>query len=242
MEEGRSDSRRPGGRARILSPCPIQPRRPVRGDGDQPTRSPSPRRCRARTVRPALLGVTGSARPSRWQRSSRRPTANARDRPQQDAGRAALCRVPRVLPAQRRRVIRQLLRLLPARGVPSPERYVHREGLEPQRRDRPVAARGDLRAVRAARCDHRRERLVHLWPRPPSTTAPRARAARRRQDRREPCCAPRRPLVPAQRPGADPRPVPVRGDMLELQPASRTGRPYRVSLGDEVERISEWTC
>ena len=43
--------------------------------------------------------------------------AGARDRPQQDAGRAALQRVPRVLPRQRGRVLRLLLRLLPARGV-----------------------------------------------------------------------------------------------------------------------------
>src|SRR3954471_14964305 len=42
--------------------------------------------------------------------------AGARDRPQQDARGAALQRVPRVLPAQRRRVLRLLLRLLPARG------------------------------------------------------------------------------------------------------------------------------
>ena len=41
----------------------------------------------------------------------------ARDRPQQDARRPALQRVPRVLPRQRRRVLRLLLRLLPARGV-----------------------------------------------------------------------------------------------------------------------------
>ena len=46
--------------------------------------------------------------------------ADARPRPQQDARRPALRRVPRVLPRQRRRVLRQLLRLLPARGVPAP--------------------------------------------------------------------------------------------------------------------------
>ena len=45
------------------------------------------------------------------------PAAGARDRAQQDARRAALQRVPRVLPRQRGRVLRLVLRLLPARGV-----------------------------------------------------------------------------------------------------------------------------
>ena len=95
-----------------------------------------------------------------------------RPRPQQDARRAALRRVPRVLPGEQGRVLRQLLRLLPARGVPAPQRHVHREGLVAQRRDRPAAARRDPRAVRAARRDHRRLGLVHLRPRRArSTTA-----------------------------------------------------------------------
>ena len=57
------------------------------------------------------------------------PAADAGAGPQQDARRAAVQRVPRVLPGQRRRVLRQLLRLLPAGGVPAPARHVHREGL-----------------------------------------------------------------------------------------------------------------
>ena len=65
-------------------------------------------------------------------------------------------RVPRVLPGQRRRVLRQLLRLLPARGVPAPERHVHREGLVTERRDRPAPPRRDPRPLRAPRRDHRR--------------------------------------------------------------------------------------
>ena len=40
-----------------------------------------------------------------------------RVRAQQDAGGAAVFRVPRVLPEERGRVLRQLLRLLPARGL-----------------------------------------------------------------------------------------------------------------------------
>ena len=88
--------------------------------------------------------------------------ADAGHRPQQDACRAALQRVPRVLPAQRGRVLRQLLRLLPARGVPAVDRHVHREGLLDQRRHRPAAARGDRGAVR---------------PRATSSSSPRSRAS-----------------------------------------------------------------
>ena len=90
------------------------------------------------------------------------------------------------------------------------QRHVHREGLVPQRRDRPAAPRGDPRAVRAARRDHRRERVVHLRPRRPGRLRrDRAQAAGRRQvPARRRAAPPRRPPVPAQRPGAHARPVP----------------------------------
>ena len=86
----------------------------------------------------------------------------AGDRPQQDAGGAALQRVPRVLPRQRRRVLRQLLRLLPARGLRAGAGPLHREGLLDQRRDRPAAPRRHGLAVRAQGRDHRRLGLLHL--------------------------------------------------------------------------------
>ena len=69
---------------------------------------------------------------------------------EQDAGGAALLRVPRVLPEQRGRVLRLLLRLLPARGLRSVARPVHREGLLDQRAHRADAAVGDQGAPRAA--------------------------------------------------------------------------------------------
>ena len=55
---------------------------------------------------------------------------------------AARRRVPGVLPAQSRRVLRVVLRLLPARGVHPVVRHVHRERQLDQRRDRPAAALG----------------------------------------------------------------------------------------------------
>ena len=88
--------------------------------------------------------------------------ALAGDRPQQDAGGAALQRVPRVLPRQRGRVLRLLLRLLPARGLRPGTGPLHREGLLDQRRDRPPAPRRDGGAVRPPRRDHRRLGLLHL--------------------------------------------------------------------------------
>jgi 3-deoxy-7-phosphoheptulonate synthase len=62
---------------------------------------------------------------------------------QQDAGGAALRRVQVVLPRQRDRVLRQLLRLLPARGLRADDRHVHREGRLDQRGDRAHAQLGD---------------------------------------------------------------------------------------------------
>src|SRR3954470_17808923 len=91
--------------------------------------------------------------------------AGTRDRAQQDARRAALQRVPRVLPVQRGRVLRLVLRLLPARGLRAAGGSVHREGLVAERRHRAAAARGDLCALHPARRRRRRLGVVHLRPR-----------------------------------------------------------------------------
>ena len=69
------------------------------------------------------------------------------------------------LPEQRGRVLRELLRLLSARGVRRRARSLHREGLLHKRRDRPAAARRHLSAVPAPRRRHRRQRELHLRPR-----------------------------------------------------------------------------
>ena len=79
---------------------------------------------------------------------------------------AQLCNEFRTyFPAQRGRVLRLLLRLLPARGVRPEQGPLHREGLGDQPGDRPPAALGDGGAVRPARRADRRQRLVHLRPR-----------------------------------------------------------------------------
>ena len=136
--------------------------------------------------------------------------ADAGDRPQQDPGRPALQRVPRVLPAQRGRVLRQLLRLLPARGLPADVRHLHREGQLDQRRHRPAAARRHGCAVLAARRADRCLGVVHLRHglagelRADGAVPGGRRRAAARGDARE---AGLDPVLP-QRRGAGPRQVP----------------------------------
>ena len=78
---------------------------------------------------------------------------------------AQLCaRVPRVLPAKRRRVFRLLLRLLPARSLHPADRHLHRKRQPDQRRDQPPAPLRHARPAGAPRRDRRRLRLLHLRP------------------------------------------------------------------------------
>ena len=91
-----------------------------------------------------------------------RPAPGAGDRPQQDAGGAALQRVPRVLPRQRGRVLRQLLRLLPARGLRPAAGPLHREGL----------ARSTTRSTACAT-----RRPPRCWPAATWSSSPRSRAS-----------------------------------------------------------------
>ena len=65
-------------------------------------------------------------------------------------------------PRQRRRVLRQLLRLLPARSLHPVERRLHRKGSHHQRRARQAAPLRHQVAVRAPRLRHRRQRELHL--------------------------------------------------------------------------------
>ena len=113
-----------------------------------------------------LLGVTGSRQDVHdGERHRARAAAHAGAGAQQDARRAALRRVPRVLPAQRGGVLRLVLRLLPARGVRALDRHVHREGLVDQRAHRADAPVGDEGAARAPDVDHRRDGVGDLRPR-----------------------------------------------------------------------------
>ena len=82
---------------------------------------------------------------------------------------------------------------------------------------------------------------MHLRPRCPGRLRrdrPQAADRRKVPARRGPA-PPRRPPVPAQRPGARPGRFRVRGDTLELQPASEEFVIRVEFFGDEVERITE---
>ncbi len=131
-------------------------------------------------------------------------------RPEQDAGRTALRRDEGVLPGERGRVLRLLLRLLPAGGVRPAHRHLHREGQLHQRADRPDAPRRDPGAARAQRRDPGGLGLLHLRHRRGGELLAddpdaRRRAARRAARDHPP---PGRAAVQAQRRQLRPRLVP----------------------------------
>ena len=136
--------------------------------------------------------------------------ADVDPRSQQEPRRPARAGDARVLPEQPGRVLRQLLRLLPARGVHPVERHLHREGLVDQRRDRSPAALGDGCAAHTPRRDRRRVGQLHLrHGQPRRVQGPAARHQRRRRLRhaRHPAAA-RRHAVRPQRRRARARQVP----------------------------------
>ena len=158
--------------------------------------------------------------------------ADARPGPQQDPGRPALRRVPRVLPEQRRRVLRQLLRLLPAGGVPAPVRHVHREGLAAAtRRSTGSATRRPTRSSSGATSSSSPRSAASTASARRSTTGPPSCASSAgRQYRRD---AVLRHLVDLQYQRNDQAlqraRFRVRGDTLELSPGVRgPPRPGRV--------------
>ena len=75
--------------------------------------------------------------------------ADARHGAEQDARRAARLRAAGLPARQRGRLLRELLRLLPARSLRSLDRHLHREGLLDQRGGREAAPRGDRGAALA---------------------------------------------------------------------------------------------
>ncbi len=159
-----------------------------------------------------------------------RAEAGAGDRPQQDARGPAVQRVPHLLPAQRGRVLRLLLRLLPARGLRPEQGPVHREGLGDQPGDRPPAPLGHGGAVRPARRGDRRERVVHLRPGIAGGLRREPPDARQGRDDRPRRAAPEARVDPvhAQRHGAGARDVPgPRRDARDLPGVRRDRVPDR---------------
>ena len=159
--------------------------------------------------------------------------ARADPRAQQDARGPAVQRVPDVLPAQLGRVLRLLLRLLPAGGLRPVAGPLHREGLGDQPGDRPAAPRRHRLAVRPPRRDHRGlacRRSSASARRRPTTPTSRSSSRAASQDRDELLRKLVSPAVHAQRHGARPRDVPrARGHAGGL-PGLRGDRVPRVVL------------
>ena len=113
-----------------------------------------------------LLGVTGSGKTftdgERDPRASSKPTLVISHNKTLAA--QLYSEFKQFFPRQRGRVFRQLLRLLPARGLHPADGHLHREGFVDQRGDRAAAALHHLRAALAPRRDRGRQRLVHLRP------------------------------------------------------------------------------
>ena len=136
------------------------------------------------------------------------PAAGPGDAAQQDAGGPVRQRAAPAVPGQRGRVLRLLLRLLPARGLRPADRHLHREGLLDQRGGRAAAPLGDQLAADPARRDRGRHGLLHLRPRHPAgVRRPDAPGQGRRGAR------PRRHAAPAGRDAIHPQ----RHDLLPRQ-------------------------
>ena len=177
------------------------------------------------------------------QRHRARPAPDARHRAQQDAGRAAVQRVPHVLPGQRGRVLRLLLRLLPARGV-RPERATStsRRTRRSTRRStgcatpRPPPASPAATSSSSPRCRHLRPRLARDLRR--EHADPQAR--RDHRPRRAAAQARRRSSTRATTSRSGRANFRVRGETLEVFPAYAETAYRATFFGDEVERLQHF--
>ena len=147
-------------------------RRPLRGHQRLPTgRRPAHSHRRSGAPGAPRRPQHGAAgrdrhRQERHDRLAHREAAAAgpRDRSQQDPVRSARQGVPRADAQQRGRILRQLLRLLPARGLYRADRHLHREGLVGQRGGRAAAALGHDVAAHPPRRDRGGDRQRDLRP------------------------------------------------------------------------------
>ena len=70
-----------------------------------------------------------------------------------------------LLPAERGRILRLLLRLLPAGSLHSRRRHLHRKRSHHQRRARQASSLRHALSLRTSRLHHHRQRQLHLRPR-----------------------------------------------------------------------------
>ena len=165
--------------------------------------------------------------------------AHPGDGAEQDARRPAGERAARDVAAQRRRVLRLVLRLLPARGVHRADRHLHREGQLDQRRRRAAAALGDVESAVPPRRGGGGVGVVHLRPGHPAVLpGPLGRAAGRQEVPRD---ALLRLLVDVQYTRNDMAftrgSFRVRGDTVEIIPAYEELAVRIEFFGDEIEEL-----
>ena len=187
--------------------APFQPT----GDQPQAIERSSPGSPRGRSTRSCWAPPARARRPPSPGSSSRCRQAHARAGPQQDAGGAALQRVPRLLPGQRRRVLRQSYfdYYQPEAYLPRSDTYIEKDSSRNDEIDklrhaatRALFERKDVIIVASVTC-------IYGLGAPVDYGATVAAAARRRPLPAGRRAAPAgRPPVPAQRPGPQPRQVP----------------------------------
>ena len=161
--------RQVGGRHHLQNP------ERIRAQGRPAHRDP-----RARGRREGFRARSGAARRHGVRQDLHHGAGDRRDQPprphpgaEQDPGGAALRRVQELLPRQRCRIFRILLRLLSARGLRAAVGHLHREGIDHQRADRPDAPRRHPVAAGA------RTTSSSSPPCPASTASARSRPTRR---------------------------------------------------------------
>ena len=223
-----------GGSASSWSPTTSRP-------ATSPPPSPSWSRASTASERDqVLLGVTGSGKTFTMAKiieATQRPALILA--PNKTLAAQLYSEFKQLLPGQRGRVLRQLLRLLPARGLRPADRHLHREGQLDQRADRPHAPLGHAGDPGARRRHRRGLGLLHLRHRlgrdlHGHDLHPERRPAGRRGAS---CCADLVALQYKRNDAAFERGTfRRRGDTLEIFPAHYEDRAWRISLfGDEIE-------
>ena len=201
--------------------------------GDQPAAiAEITRRIEAGTQDVVLLGATGTGKTATvaWVAEQvQRPLLVLQ--PNKTLAAQFANELRQLFPKQRDRVLRLLLRLLPARGLRPSDRHLHREGQLDQRGGRAAAALVHQQPAHAARRDRGVDRVVHLRPRHPAGVRRPHGAAAGRGRARPRLGAPaagRHPVHP-QRPLVHPRHVPRAGRHPRDLPGLRgDGGPGRV--------------
>ena len=193
-----------------------------------------------------LLGVTGSGKTFTMAKvieAVQRPALILA--PNKTLAAQLYCRDQELLPGERGRVFRLLLRLLPAGSLYPAHRHLYREGFLGKRRDRPHAPFGDAGDPGARRRHHRRLGVVHLRHRRGRDLFGHRGHHRRAASKIDRTDADRATWSALQYRRNDDDfargAFRVRGDTIDIFPAHYEDRAWRVELfGDEVDSITEF--